>query len=175
MHPVETYGNVRSQVTIGIVLLAGCMNPSPMQRPDENFPTPEHLNVRTLAVGQLSFINDVTRSVIVNSSAWASFWLSHTRNESSTPPPVNFDTEEVIAVVFEEKPADCSAVRVTNVTWDPKSGVGHVEVTRFNQEDLNCIEQQPFHFVAIAHRDGRFEFNNTARRPGSPPDAPSYA
>lgn len=130
--------------------------------PDTDGRSVEDVETRDLDHGTHSGVAGPARRVILDADEWAAFWDEHASRQIPPPerPAVDFEQgERVVAVVLEDKPNGCWAVRVTNVTTEGEGAL--VEVTTYAPPpDAFCTDvvANPFHFVAIAAPPGDVRF-----------------
>lgn len=157
-------------ILLPIVAFAGCLEPSD-RVPDGTSVSPggegnETLEMETLARGQYSDIQGPVRRVIETPEAWAELWAEHTSSQTPTPerPMVDFATQQVLAVVLEEKGNTCWHVEITDVTRSAE-GVRAAVATITPSPGAACGQAmtRPFHFVAIAAGEGPVSFTEQTK------------
>jgi hypothetical protein len=161
-----------------VFVLAGCHEPTPdptngnddapPSTPDDGDGVGAPMS-RTLAEGQQSGHEEPLRSVIRNQDDWEAFWSNHTSREMepSEPPAVDFDAEQVIAVVLGERSNGCYHVDLA-LEWGEDTI--DVEVTEYvPTEDMICPEviTYPFKVIATSQTaDVTFTEQTVAGQPG---------
>ncbi len=144
---------------LALSLFAGCLEAG---EKGPTTPAPgTAVDSRELASGGQSGKTGPMRAVIEDEAAWDALWRDHASNELPPParPNVDFSKEKVVAVLLEDKPNACWAVRITNATHEAAGVV--VEVTTYSPSpDLMCasVVTQPFAFVAISATEGEVRF-----------------
>lgn len=139
---------------------AGCLESAPGPGGDDagGGDAPRDDTFRDVGSGQQSGYDGSARLVLPTQEAYEAFWREHqtdTLSGGASPPAVAYPDARAVAVVLEQKPDACWAVRVTNATGEATRLT--LEVTTYSAPpDRACAQvlTKPWHVVAIAN-DGR--------------------
>jgi hypothetical protein len=130
--------------------------PSPTSPAIEDGPEASELELREVAAGSQS-AHAPARTVIQDATSWEDFWAEHTTTIPAEPlPDVDFEEERVLAVVLEDKPNGCWAVRITRAFSETTENGTEIEATVTTYapapgQACTAVVTQPFHAVAIPH------------------------
>jgi hypothetical protein len=107
---------------------------------------------RELAKGTFSGIQEERQAVLREPEEWGKFWVEHARGHlpEGDPPPVNFESEMVVAVTMGQRPTGGYEIAIDQVLEEGGQVVVRV-VRRTPPEDAMLIQAMtaPFHFVAV--------------------------
>ena len=125
--------------------------------------------VKTLAKGTFSGIQEPTQTVVTNQAQWTDLWAKHVAQKTPQPPApeVNFDKETVIFVTLGRKNSGGYGVEITGVrrsgntreilvsTTDPKPGGLTIQALT-----------APFHIVAVPRLQDPVKFKVVPKKRG---------